>query len=172
MNKNIKQHLIANRMHYGHAIFRALDSIQIALLLSGYGYKLGDSRMVPVSQVVEPRPIRYVGNYLAFKTNISADSEEDFDPAWDKFIKDRKIVVNKVKNEIVPLGSGGVFAEAVLGRSNCAEVFDATRFWDLEASTSQFKQNGRFSKVLTRYRTRQSLSSPLRSRLSRREVGR
>ncbi|KAH6842375.1 hypothetical protein B0I37DRAFT_435780 [Chaetomium sp. MPI-CAGE-AT-0009] len=85
MNKNIKQHLAANRMHYGHAIFRALDSIQIAQLLSGYGYKLGDGRTVPVSQVVEPRPIRYV--------------EEGLDPAWDKFIKDRKIVVNKAKND-------------------------------------------------------------------------
>jgi hypothetical protein len=36
--------------------------------------------------------------------------------------------------DFVPLPSGGVFAEAVLGRSNSAEKLDITRFWNWQDS--------------------------------------
>ena len=36
----------------------------------------------------------------------------------------------KLHEEIIPLPSGGVFAEAVLGRYNAAEKLDLTRFWN------------------------------------------
>ena len=36
--------------------------------------------------------------------------------------------------DLVPLPSGGVFAEAVLGRSNSAEKLDITRFWNWQDS--------------------------------------
>ena len=38
------------------------------------------------------------------------------------------------KTEIIPLPSGGVFAEAVLGRFNAAEKIDLTRFWNWQDS--------------------------------------
>ena len=38
------------------------------------------------------------------------------------------------KSEIIPLPSGGVFAEAVLGRFNAAEKLDLTRFWNWQDS--------------------------------------
>ena len=38
------------------------------------------------------------------------------------------------KSEIIPLPSGGVFAEAVLGRFNAAEKIDLTRFWNWQDS--------------------------------------
>ena len=75
VNENLKQHLNENRMYYSQVVFRSLDSTQIAFLLAGYGVEVND-QLVPVAQVVEPRPIRYVGNYLAFKMNTDASSDE------------------------------------------------------------------------------------------------
>ena len=49
-------------------------------------------------------------------------------------VKDRDIVVGEASYDIVPLGTGGTFAEAVLGRSNSAEKLDITRFWDWQDS--------------------------------------
>ncbi|BBH18671.1 hypothetical protein Back11_00160 [Paenibacillus baekrokdamisoli] len=129
VNANLKQHLNENRMHYSQAIFRSLDSTQIALLLSGYGVEVND-QLVPVAQVVEPRPIRYVGNYLAFKMNTDASSDD----TWASWLREHGIQLGSSKEDIVPLPSGGTFAEAVLGRSNCAEKLDITRFWNWQDS--------------------------------------
>jgi hypothetical protein len=129
VNVNLKQHLSENRMHYSQAIFRSLDSTQIALLLSGFGVEV-NGQLVPVAQVVEPRPIRYVGNYLAFKMNTDTSSDE----IWATWLRDHGIQLGSSKEDIVPLPSGGTFAEAVLGRSNCAEKLDITRFWNWQDS--------------------------------------
>ncbi len=129
VNVNLKQHLNDNRMHYSQAIFRSLDSTQIALVLAGYGVAI-NGQVVPVAQVVEPRPVRYVGNYLAFKMNSDAASDE----SWATWLKDRGIRLGSAKEDIIPLASGGTFAEAVLGRSNSAEKLDITRFWNWQDS--------------------------------------
>jgi hypothetical protein len=125
VNTNLKQHLSANRMYYGQTIFRSLDATQIALLLSGYGLQV-DGKLVPVAQVVEPRPVRYVGNYLAFKTNTDPLG----DPTWAGWLKDHGIRLGDIKEDIIPLASGGTFGEAILGRANSAEKLDITRFWN------------------------------------------
>jgi hypothetical protein len=130
INANIRQHLNDNKMHYSQAIFRSLDTTQIAMLLSGYGVDVGGGKMVPVSQVIEPKPIRYIGNYLAFKMSSGLLDDE----RWSAWLKDHNIIIGNTKEEIVPLGSGGVFAEAVLGRSNAAEKLDITRFWNWQDS--------------------------------------
>jgi len=129
VNANLKQHLSENRMYYSQAVFRSLDSTQIAMLLSGYGVEVG-GKLVPVAQVVEPRPIRYVGNYLAFKMNTDAASDED----WAAWLEEHGIRLGAAKEDIIPLPSGGTFAEAVLGRSNSAEKLDITRFWNWQDS--------------------------------------
>ncbi|HSV65019.1 MAG TPA: hypothetical protein VLJ59_03800 [Mycobacteriales bacterium] len=129
VNVNLKQHLMDNRMHYSQAIYRSLDATQIALLLSGYGIEVGD-QMVPVAQVVDPRPVRYIGNYLAFRMNSDPANDE----TWAEWLKDRGITIGAAKEDIVPLATGGTFAEAVLGRSNCAEKLDITRFWNWQDS--------------------------------------
>lgn len=129
INVNLKQHLTDNRMHYSQAVFRSLDTTQIALLLSGYGVTV-NGKLVPVAQVVDPRPVRYVGNYLAFRMNSDVASDE----MWARWLKDRGISLGAAKEDIVPLGTGGTFAEAVLGRSNAAEKLDITRFWNWQDS--------------------------------------
>lgn len=129
VNTNLKQHLTEHRLHYSQAVLRSLSASDIALLLSGHRVKIA-GQLVPVAQVVEPRPIRYVGNFLAFKMNVDAASDE----AWARFLREYRIVVGKSHADLVPLGSGGTFAEAVLGRYNSAEKLDMTRFWNWQDS--------------------------------------
>ena len=51
--------------------------------------------------------------------------------AWNTWLREHGFeVANVAKHETVPLPSGGVFAEAVLGRFNSAEKLDMTRFWN------------------------------------------
>ncbi len=129
VDANVRQHLKANRLHYSQAIFRSLDAAQIALLLSGYRVEAAGA-VVPVAQVVEPLPVRYVGNYLAFRMGV--DPEQD--ATWQAWLKERHLDDVKPQIDIVPLGTGGTFAEAVLGRSNSAEKLDITRFWNWQDS--------------------------------------
>ncbi len=84
-----------------------------------------------MSQVVDPLPVRYIGNYLAFR--MSADAERD--ESWRTWLADHiDAKARKPQIDIVPLGTGGTFAEAVLGRSNAAEKLDITRFWNWQDS--------------------------------------
>ncbi len=136
---NIAKHLADNRLYYSQAVLRSLDAAQLALLLSGLSITVDTlgpdgkpaTKTVPVAQVIDPIPIRYVGNYLAFRMSV----ESDFDMRWKEWLGDHGAEVGKLyKQDIVPLGTGGVFAEAVLGRSNAAEKLDITRFWDWQDS--------------------------------------
>jgi hypothetical protein len=129
VDANVRQHLKANRLHYSQAIFRSLDAAQIALLLSGYRVEAA-GQTVPVAQVVEPLPVRYVGNYLAFRMGVDPERDE----TWQAWLKERHLDEVKPRIDIVPLGTGGTFAEAVLGRSNSAEKLDITRFWNWQDS--------------------------------------
>jgi hypothetical protein len=131
VNVNLKNHLNANRLHYSRAIFRSLDSTQIATLLAGYGVRAGpQGAMVPVSQVTDPNPVAFVGNFLAFRMNSDTRNDEE----WLAWLKQRGIQIGSSKQDIVPLATGGTFAEAVLGRFNCAEKLDITRFWNWKDS--------------------------------------
>lgn len=126
---DLRRHLNDNRMHYSQAVLRSLDATDIALLLSGYGIEV-DGVTIPVAQVVDPTPIRFVGNYLAFIMNGDLSS----DTTWKSWLEDHGVHVGLATEDLVPLGSGGTFAEAVLGRSNCAEKLDITRFWNWQDS--------------------------------------
>ncbi|AKR55072.1 hypothetical protein XM25_04455 [Devosia sp. H5989] len=129
VNANLKTHLSANRAYYSQAVFRSLDAAQIALLLSGYRIEIA-GKMVPVAQLLDPKPIRYVGNYLAFRMGV----DPAIDATWPKWLNERGIKVGSASVDVVPLASGGTFAEAVLGRANSAEKLDITRFWNWQDS--------------------------------------
>jgi len=130
VDTNLSRHLSENRLHYSQAVLRSLDAAQLALLLSGYSVSVGGED-VPVAQVIDPIPVRYVGNYLAFRMSV----DERSDDVWAAWLKDHDVTVGRLYNQdIVPLGTGGTFAEAVLGRANAAEKLDITRFWDWQDS--------------------------------------
>jgi|GEM_PF-922812 len=128
-NVNLVQHLADNRLHYSQAVFRQLDAAMIAGLLSPFSITM-NGNVFPLLQVAEPNPLRIVGNALAFKIN----TDPVHDAEWRAFMRKRGIVIGQSKVDIVPLSSGGIFAEAVLGRFNCAERLDLSRFFNWQDS--------------------------------------
>jgi hypothetical protein len=134
--KELLDHLNTERLHYSQALYRALDASSLALLLSPYHYK-----GKPVVQQIDPTPVTITANYLVFKTHEEeferAPAREGEAPAlseWGTWLRERGIVRDRVSAQLVPLPSGGVFAEAVLGRYNSAEKLDMTRFWNWQDS--------------------------------------
>jgi hypothetical protein len=141
------EHLRANRLHYSQAIWRSLDASTVALLLSRFRFE-GQ----PVADLIDPRPIQLAGNYLVFRmpgfvARPSLPVRLDGDGAaetperrarrlWKEWLEERGLRFGRetTTEQLVPVPTGGVFAEAVLGRSNSAEKLDATRFWNWQDS--------------------------------------
>lgn len=124
----LRRHLNINKLHYNRAIFTSLDSVSLATLLSGYSYPINGVQK-PISQLIDINPIGYVGNFLVFKM-----ASDETDESWKTWLDEHGVKTGEIKQDIVPLPSGGVFAEAVLGRSNSAEKLDLTRFWNWQDS--------------------------------------
>ncbi|RUM95607.1 hypothetical protein EET67_22230 [Pseudaminobacter arsenicus] len=139
------EHLRANRLHYNQAVWRSLDSATVALLLSRFEFE-----GMPVANLIDPRPIQVAGNYLVFRmpaftvrAGQPRGSAEEGEAAetearqnWARWLQRRGLVFGPATSneELIPVPTGGVFAEAVLGRSNAAEKLDATRFWNWQDS--------------------------------------
>lgn len=139
------EHLRQNRLHYNQAIWRSFDASTVALLLSRFAFE-GQ----PVADLIDPHPIQVAGNYLVFRMPgfvARADVAFTVDPGetgpeaegrrrWVAFLQGRGLTFDRAsgREQLVPIPTGGVFAEAVLGRSNSAEKLDATRFWNWQDS--------------------------------------
>lgn len=121
---DIVDHLNQNALHYSTAIWQSLDAATITTMLSAYS--LGKR---PLIEQIDPIPVAVSGNYLIFRSYADND-----DKAWQGFLKKHQLLQPAPKEDMVPLPSGGVFAEAVLGRSNAAEKLDITRFWNWQDS--------------------------------------
>lgn len=133
--RELIDHLQANALHYTQAILRALEGPAIAALLAGFSY-----RGLPLAQLVDQQPVAVTANFLVFKMNMPATGDAP-DPAlkndfvaWQQFLSRTGLDRPVPRSEIVPLPSGGVFGEAVLGRFNSAERLDLTRFWNWQDS--------------------------------------
>lgn len=124
-------HLQANRGYYTRAVLERLDSASLVLLLSGVSWQ-----GKPLADQVEPHPIAVTGNFIVLKAPA-----EPRDPSglagnlsWADLMRDRGVDFAAQDARLVPIPTGGVFAEAVLGRSNSAEKLDITRFWNWQDS--------------------------------------
>lgn len=142
----LQDHLQRFRLHYSQAIWRALDPSSIALLLSAYTFE-----DLPVADLIDPNPIMVAGNFLVFRmpgfakvaglvepadADAASGPEAAIRTSWEAWLKTRGLVLGAdvAAEELVPVPTGGVFAEAVLGRSNAAELLDVTRFWNWQDS--------------------------------------
>lgn len=124
-------HLTANRVYYSNIIHRNLDSGTVVAMLAEYEWN-----GKPLIDQVEPRPIAVAGNYLVFRAPVDLGDDsgvftDGHQHTWDELLRDRKIKpgVQPANTRLIPLPTAGVFAEAVLGRSNSAEELDCKRFW-------------------------------------------
>lgn len=132
--RELVAHLKANRAHYSTAAFRSLDAAMIVRLLSRYTWN-----GKPLIDQVEPRPMSVSGNYLILRAPVEQDEssgavENGHSFSWGELLKSRGIQFGEGDQRLIPIPSSGVFAEAVLGRSNSAEKLDITRFWHWQDS--------------------------------------
>jgi hypothetical protein len=124
-----------NRLHYSQAIWESLDPQTVAMLLGGFQV---DGRAA--IEYVDPRPEATHGNYVAFPLALPESVEEAPDETyakltawWDRWTQ-RNFDDKYRERDLVPLASGGVHGESILGRANGAEKLDITRFWDWQES--------------------------------------
>lgn len=121
---DIIEHLQQNALHYSSAIWRSLDAATITTMLATYGF-----HGRPLIELIDPIPVTINGNYVVFRYYGDNDIGN-----WKEFLQKHDLKNPKPIEDLVPLPSGGVFAEAVLGRSNSAEKLDITRFWNWQDS--------------------------------------
>jgi hypothetical protein len=123
------EHLHENVAHYGQAMFRSLDAATIVGLLAPFTWN-----GKPLVELVEPTPVTVAGNFLVLRAPVDADEDSGVDgKTWSALLDDLG-VGSRSDERLVPIATGGVFAEAVLGRSNSAEKLDITRFWNWQDS--------------------------------------
>jgi hypothetical protein len=132
--KELRKHLEDNADHYGRAILRSLDSATLLTLLSGLAW---NGR--PVSELVEPNVVAVAGNFVVLRAPAEAADSSGVSEAgnaltWGELLISRRLNEPLLDARTVPIPTDGVFAEAVLGRSNSAEKLDITRFWNWQDS--------------------------------------
>jgi hypothetical protein len=134
--RELLAHLQANNAHYTQAILRSLDSATLVLLLSDYVW---NGR--PVIDQVEPKPLTVAGNCLVLRAPIEAEAPSGVlgdageQVSWNKLLEHRGFRLGDEPDvRVIPIPTNGVFAEAVLGRSNSAEKLEYTRFWNWQDS--------------------------------------
>ncbi|MGE3289707.1 MAG: hypothetical protein AB7J32_26915, partial [Pseudonocardia sp.] len=76
---------------------------------------------------IDPTPLSTAGNCLVFRWKAE-DAQ-----AWKDWTASN-VDTSSVAVDLVAMPTGGVFAEAVLGRFNSAEKLDLTRFWNWQDS--------------------------------------
>ncbi|GKV74454.1 hypothetical protein [Pseudarthrobacter sp. NCCP-2145] len=132
-------HLQDNREHYSRSIFRNIDAATMVALLAPFTWK-----GKPLIDQLDPKPVTVAGNYIVFRAPIDMDEPSGVDGIkWGEMLEQRGLGtytsqgrwVNAAgDNRLIPIPTNGVFAEAVLGRSNSAEKLDITRFWNWQDS--------------------------------------
>ncbi len=131
----LRLHLKANALHYTQAVLRTLDASVLSAMLARLSFG-----GVPLAQWVDHRPVAVTANYLVFKAGLP-DHGAPPDPAlaalaeaWQQFLATAGLVNAAPRRELMMMPTGGVFAEAVLGRSVAGEKLDSTRFFDWQES--------------------------------------
>ncbi len=128
----LKAHLQANRAYYTRAVLSSLDTANLSMLLSPFSWN-----GKPLIDQVEPVPVTVAGNYLVLRAPVDDSEPAGFGTtsrSWEAVLKERGMTAENNDTRLIPIPTDGVFAEAVLGRSNSAEKLDITRFWNWQDS--------------------------------------
>ncbi|MGD9531118.1 hypothetical protein [Pseudonocardia sp.] len=115
-------HLNENALHYSQQVWLSLDPGSLTVLLARYSYE--GNRLI---EQIDPTPLSAAGNCLVFRWKAE-DAQ-----AWKDWTASN-VDTSSVAVDLVAMPTGGVFAEAVLGRFNSAEKLDLTRFWNWQDS--------------------------------------
>jgi hypothetical protein len=144
-NAELADLLNEESIYYSQAIWQNLSAEEVALLLEPYEFR--DKRLI---EYIDPQPLTTYGNYLVFRynfdesgltpdqvANLSASQRQELE-TWKTWV-DQHVDFSKVDQQTIAMGTGGTFAEAILGRFNASEKLDITRFWDWQTSPIPFQ---------------------------------
>ncbi|MYR54963.1 hypothetical protein GTY54_01435, partial [Streptomyces sp. SID625] len=132
----VLDHLNDNRRHYSQAVWANADELTLSRILANYAYAPEGSTAapVPLGTLLDPKPVAATGNYLGFRWNFASEEERQ---EWTDSRKASDNTFGEPASNTIAIATNGVFAEAVLGRSNSAEKIDLTRFWNWKDSPIQ-----------------------------------
>ncbi|MER7842508.1 hypothetical protein ABTZ03_00980 [Kitasatospora sp. NPDC096077] len=136
VSQAVLDHLNDNRRHYSQAVWANADELTLSRILANYSYTPAGSNAAPVllGTLLDPKPIAATGNYLGFRWNFASEQERQ---EWTKTRQAGDATFGAAVTNTIAIATKGVFAEAVLGRSNSAEKIDLTRFWNWKDSPIQ-----------------------------------
>lgn len=109
-------------LYYSQRIYERLDQGTLAMILAPLTFD-GGKRLV---EYIDTTPLGTYGNYLIFRLHNQTKN-------WRVWLEGHTATKSSAE-QIIPVATNGVFAEAVLGRSNASEKIDLTRFWDWQDS--------------------------------------
>ena len=122
---NITQHFEKHKYAYTRYLLQNIEPERLASIvdtLTMSGVSLGS--------LVDPIPIGVSQNLIGFRIKQGVDISEQIDPNFEEIPVDNRPVVS----DTVFLPTAGVFAEAILGRSNASEYIDPRRFYNWQDS--------------------------------------
>jgi hypothetical protein len=125
-----RAHLVAEAAWYTARIWERTDTTALSALLAQYRY-----RNKPLLSIIDSRLLAVTGTHAVFRMRLDEQQRME----WQRELEGWGLTGAASRREdLVPLPTGGVFAEAVLGRSNSAEKLDITRFWNWQDSPPPF----------------------------------
>ncbi|MFC7529171.1 hypothetical protein [Actinoplanes sp. GCM10030250] len=113
-----------DRLYYSRQIWLHEDPQARIMQLAPFQLDVGGGTTINLVDHLSPQPLEVVGNYLVYRFTYEQDQEWE---TWRKKYADRSVASDV---DVVAVPTGGVVAEAVLGRANSAEKLDLTRFFD------------------------------------------
>lgn len=132
----IQNHYQLYKYYYTKLLLSFIEEDQLIDIIESIFLSINGNAMA-LTDYLHPSPIGITENYLLFKPKKIPQDFED-DPIWlyiDKLNKSLNEFKQKsIKKDTVHLPSAGVFAEAILGRSNSSEFVNARRFWNWQDS--------------------------------------
>jgi Clostripain family len=155
LKNEVEKHFNTYKYAYTRYLLSSIEGDQLSDIIESLHFNSPGT--IFIENYIFPNPIAITENYLVFKHKklppIPSDIEnpcnptefEGFnDPFWDAFLRLRCNVEEYKNNksnktvDTVFLPTAGVFAEAILGRSNASEFVDPRRFWNWQDSPIPF----------------------------------
>jgi hypothetical protein len=118
--------LMEHRLYYSQQVWLREHPQALIMQLAPLTFEIGGENINLVDYIT-PVPLTVVGNYVVYKFAYDKDEE------WTQWVE-ANIDRSRMEADEVAIPTGGVFAEAVLGRFNAAEKLDATRFFNWKDS--------------------------------------
>lgn len=122
--------LMQHQLYYSQQVWLRADPQTLIMQLAPYAVTL-DKQKLHIVDYIHPRPVTVAGNYVAFRFTYEEDA------TWVKWLE-KEHASTRPRYDLIPVPTGGVFCEAVLGEFNSAEKLDPTRFWKWQDSPIPF----------------------------------